>query len=188
MRLLLHICCENCGLYPLNSLSSRGIDVKGYWFNPNIHPEDEYLRRLDALRRLEGLWGLDIEYEDRYGRDEFEKAVRENDGIRCEACYEMRLRETAGSAKKMGLDGFTTTLFVSPYQKFDLIVDTGRRIQEEYNIPFHEEDFRGGWNEGVRMSRQLGLYRQNYCGCIYSKIEREEQKRMKNAQRDRAHR
>jgi predicted adenine nucleotide alpha hydrolase (AANH) superfamily ATPase len=76
----------------------------------------------------------------------------------------------------MGLDGFTTTLIVSPHQKFDLIVDTGRQLEKEYSIPFFAMDFREGWNEGVRLSKKLGLYRQKYCGCVYSKKEREESK------------
>jgi predicted adenine nucleotide alpha hydrolase (AANH) superfamily ATPase len=176
MKLLMHFCCANCGLYPIKRLAERGIDFRGLWFNPNIHPEDEYLRRLDALRRLESLRGLDIEYVDYYGLEEFKASVEAHDGLRCEACYMMRLERTAVKAKEMGLDGFTTTLLVSPYQKFDLIVSTGRMLQEKHSVAFFEEDFRPGWKEALGMSRELGLYRQNYCGCIYSKKEREERK------------
>jgi predicted adenine nucleotide alpha hydrolase (AANH) superfamily ATPase len=176
MKLLVHICCANCSLYPISHLAEKGIDIKGLWFNPNIHFHDEYSRRLEALRTVERLWGLDIEYVDHYGLEDFKRAVTAHDGLRCEVCYRIRLDSTAKTAKKMGLDGFTTTLLVSPHQKFDLIVDTGRQLEKEYSIPFFAMDFREGWNEGVRLSKKLGLYRQKYCGCVYSKKEREESK------------
>jgi predicted adenine nucleotide alpha hydrolase (AANH) superfamily ATPase len=172
MKLLIHICCANCGTYPINALASRGIGLKGLWFNPNIHPEEEYVKRLRALRTLQGLWGLDIHYMDRYGLEEFNNALEGHDGIRCEACYRMRLRETASAAGKMGLDAFTTTLLVSPFQKFDLILKVGRETEREFSIPFFFEDFRGGYREGLGIAGELGLYRQNYCGCLYSMEER----------------
>jgi predicted adenine nucleotide alpha hydrolase (AANH) superfamily ATPase len=84
----------------------------------------------------------------------------------------MRLEETAKTAKKMGLNGFTTSLLVSPYQKFDMIEMVGKEIGKKYSIQFYFEDFRPGWNEGMRISKELGLYRQKYCGCIYSEMER----------------
>lgn len=177
----MHICCANCSLYPFNRLTLKGIDIKGLWFNPNIHPEEEYSKRLEAVKTLEGLWGLDIEYIDRYGLKDFLKVIEDHEGIRCSACYRMRFQETAVTAKKMGLDGFTTTLLVSPYQRFDLIVDTGRQIEKQCNIRFYWEDMRAGWKEAVRLSRQLGLYRQKYCGCIYSKEERETQREQRPA-------
>jgi predicted adenine nucleotide alpha hydrolase (AANH) superfamily ATPase len=172
MRLLLHICCANCSLYPVRHLTAQGVEIKGFWFNPNIHPRQEYARRLETLRTLEGLWDLDIEYAGHYGLGDFLREIKDHDGIRCARCYLMRLRETAATAKKMALDGFTTTLLVSPYQKFDLIVELGRQAAREYSIPFHAWDFRAGWQEGVGLSRELGLYRQNYCGCVFSGQER----------------
>jgi predicted adenine nucleotide alpha hydrolase (AANH) superfamily ATPase len=174
MKLLVHICCANCGLYPISHLADKGIDITGLWFNPNIHFEDEYSRRLDALRTLEGLWGFEMVYMDHYGLEDFQRAVEAHDGLRCEVCYRIRLKRTAKTASKMGLDGFTTTLLVSPYQKFDLIVDMGRRLEKEYSVPFVATDFRKGWNDGRRFLKELGLYRQKYCGCLYSKEEMEE--------------
>ena len=174
----MHICCANCGLYPIKTLFSKGIELKGLWFNPNIHPLDEYSKRLDALKTLQGLWGLDIEYIDHYGLDEFVKEVdahkaRGGSKPRCAACYRMRLDVAAITAKKMGLDGFTTSLLVSPYQKFDLIVEAGREMEKRHSIMFYLEDFRPGYREGVRLSKELGLYRQRYCGCVFPKEERE---------------
>ena len=84
----------------------------------------------------------------------------------------MRLEETARIAKKMGLDGFTTSLLVSPFQKFDMIIDIGREMAKRYSIPFYFEDFRPGWKDSISLSKELGLYRQKYCGCVYSEMER----------------
>jgi hypothetical protein len=172
MKLLMHICCANCCLYPLQTLSSKSIDIKGLWINPNIHPYTEYQMRLDSLHKLEKAWGLEIEYIDHYGLKEFLKAVVNNEEKRCISCYSMRLEETARAAKSMGLDGFTTSLLVSPYQKFDIIVTIGQEMGKRYSIPFYHEDFRPGWKVSISLSRELGLYRQKYCGCVYSEMER----------------
>jgi predicted adenine nucleotide alpha hydrolase (AANH) superfamily ATPase len=172
MKLLMHICCANCSLYPLKCLFSKGIDIKGLWFNPNIHPYIEYHNRLEALKNLQKIWNLDIEYIDHYGLKEFLRAVVNNEDNRCLTCYSIRLNETAKTAKKMGLDGFTTTLLVSPYQKFDIIIEVGKEMGERYSIPFYFEDFRLGWKNSVSLSKELGLYRQKYCGCVYSEMER----------------
>jgi epoxyqueuosine reductase len=172
MKLLMHICCANCCLYPLKTLSSRGIEIKGLWLNPNIHPYTEYKMRLDALQNLQHAWGLDIEYTDHYGLKDFLRKVVNREDDRCTFCYSMRLEETAKTAKKMGLDGFTTSLLVSPYQKFDIIMNTGKEMGIKYSIPFYAEDFRPGWHEGTKISKELGLYRQKYCGCVYSEMDR----------------
>jgi predicted adenine nucleotide alpha hydrolase (AANH) superfamily ATPase len=172
MKLLMHICCANCSLYPIQSLTSKGIDIKGLWLNPNIHPYTEYRLRFDALQKLDDMWNLDIEYIDNYGLKEFLRTVVNHEENRCAFCYTMRLEETARTAKKMGLDGFTTSLLVSPYQKFDMILKVGTDMGKRYSIPFFIEDFRPGWKEGMRLSREFGLYRQKYCGCVYSEMER----------------
>src|SRR6266542_4099225 len=118
MKLLVHICCSNCGLYPLKSLLSKGIDVKGLWFNPNIHPLPEYQSRLASLQKLQRAWGLEIEYIEHYDIDFFIEKIGDPGDNRCVRCYALRLEETAKNAAKMKLDGFTTSLLVSPYQKF----------------------------------------------------------------------
>jgi len=172
MKLLMHICCANCSLYPLKSLFSKSTDVKGLWFNPNIHPFTEYQMRLESVQKLQKVWNLDIEYVDYYGVKEFLRAVVNKEDERCIFCYSIRLEETARIAKKMALDGFTTSLLVSPYQKFDMIIKIGKEMGRRYSIPFYCEDFRYGWKESIGISRELGLYRQKYCGCIYSEMER----------------
>jgi predicted adenine nucleotide alpha hydrolase (AANH) superfamily ATPase len=185
MELLMHICCANCALYPVRSLQDDGVLLTGLWFNPNIHPEDEYEKRMGAVKQLESAWGLRMEYAGDYGFDEFTKAVESHQGVRCEVCYRMRMRETARRASEGPYDGFTTSLLVSPYQKHDLLAEAGRDASREFGVPFHNVDFRPGWREGQRMSRKLGFYRQYYCGCTYSKQERDEERAQRK--REKAH-
>jgi predicted adenine nucleotide alpha hydrolase (AANH) superfamily ATPase len=172
MKLLMHMCCSNCSIHPLQSLLLEGIDVRGFWFNPNIHPYTEYSSRLESLMTLGKLWNLDIAYADDYALDAFLSSVAGKGVERCSVCYEMRLDRTAREAKRMHLDGFTTSLLVSPYQKFDMILDIARKAAHRHGIPFHAADFRTGWKTAQALSRDLGLYRQKYCGCIYSERDR----------------
>lgn len=176
----MHICCSNCSLFPLQHFLLLGIDIRGMWFNPNIHPYTEYKNRLDSLLRLQKTWALDIEYFDDYALDDFLKAVVGQGPERCELCYAIRLEKTAETAKKMGLDGFTTSLLASPYQKFDMIIKTGKALGKRHGIEFIAEDLRQGWGVSRGLSLELGLYRQKYCGCIYSEMERYAKKRKKD--------
>lgn len=172
MKLLMHLCCSNCSIYPLQNLLLKGIDVTGFWFNPNIHPFTEYSERLASLRKLQGLWNFDVEYDDDYALDSFLKAIAGRDAERCSTCYEMRLDRTAEAAKKMHFDGFSTSLLVSPYQKFDKILEKGKDAAVKHDIEFYCEDFRPGFYQSKKLSKELDLYRQKYCGCIYSEMER----------------
>ncbi len=168
----MHMCCSNCSLYPMKSLLYKGIDVRGLWFNPNIHPLPEYTERLASVERLRKSWSFDVEYIDNYGIDDFMQAIRDPNDNRCVRCYAMRLDKTAKTARKMNLDGFTTSLLVSPYQKFEAIVSIGSEMGKRYSIPFYIEDFRVGYRESIPLSKELGLYRQKYCGCVFSESER----------------
>lgn len=168
----MHICCSNCSIYPLQNLLAKGIDIRGLWFNPNIHPYTEYAKRLDSLRKLQKLWSLDVEYIDRYPLEEFLGAVVNRGTNRCAVCYAIRLDKTAETAKRMQFDGFTTSLLVSPYQKFAIIEDVGKEMAKKHGIAFYAEDFRKGWQTSKSLSTELDLYRQKYCGCIYSEMER----------------
>ncbi len=172
MKLLMHICCSNCSIYPLENFLCRGIDIRGLWFNPNIHPYTEYLNRLDSLGKLGKLWNLDIEYIDEYALDDFLKSIVNRGKNRCSFCYSMRIEKTAVTARKMNLDGFTTSLLASPYQKFDMINEIGKETGKRHGIPFYAEDVRRGWGISRGLSMELGLYRQKYCGCVYSEMER----------------
>ncbi len=172
MRILLHICCANCAIYPVEVLRGRGEEVKGFFFNPNIHPYQEYLRRLESLRRYAEEMDLEVIYRDEYLLEEFLRKVAQHPEERCPYCYSLRLEATAQEAKEGGFDGFSSTLLQSTHQNHRLIHEIGDRIAQEFGIPFLYEDFRVGWRRGVEVSKAMGLYRQQYCGCIYSEKER----------------
>jgi predicted adenine nucleotide alpha hydrolase (AANH) superfamily ATPase len=180
MKLLLHICCANCGIYPLERIKERGDEVVGYFFNPNIHPYQEFQKRLESLRQYSENVGLEVVYRDEYLLEEFLRNVSQRPEERCQYCYLVRLEATAREAKKSGFDQFSTTLLQSTHQNHQLIKETGERVAKEVGIPFYYEDFRQGWKKGVEVSKEMGLYRQQYCGCIYSEKERfTKTKRMK---------
>ncbi len=179
MNTLIHICCANCAAYPLNTLAGRGVDFTGFWYNPNIHPLTEYRLRLDTLKTLQTKWNFNVIYEDIYGLDLFLKTIQNPEGSRCEKCYNMRLEETAKKAKSLNYQSFTTTLLYSIYQKFDTIAEKGGELAEKYDVEFYFEDFRTGWHKGIELSKSLSLYRQKYCGCLFSEIERYDNKRKK---------
>ena len=171
-EILLHICCANCAIYPLQRIRERGDEVVGYFFNPNIHPYQEYQRRLESLKRYSEEVGLEVIYRDEYLLEEFLKNVSHRVEERCRYCYSVRLEATAQEAKKKGFDQFSTTLLQSTHQNHSFIKETGERLAKEVGIPFYYEDFRQGWRKGVEISKAMGLYRQQYCGCIYSEKER----------------
>jgi epoxyqueuosine reductase len=172
MKILMHICCGPCTIYPLKELRTKGHEVSGIFYNPNIHPYQEYQRRLQTLNNYAIKAYLNVVYPDDYPLEEFlrQTAYKEND--RCEYCLQSRLRFTAEMAAAEKYDGFTSTLLYSKYQKHDLIREIGEHFGKQLGISFYYEDFRTGWAEGVRISRELDMYRQPYCGCIYSEKER----------------
>ena len=172
MRILLHICCVNCAIYPLERIGERGDEAVGYFFNPNIHPYQEYQKRLDALKQYSEKVELKVIYLDEYLLEEFLRNVSHRVKERCQFCYSVRLEATAREAKDQGFDRFSTTLLQSTHQNHALIKETGERIAQEIGIPFYYEDFRQGWRRGLEVSKSMGLYRQQYCGCIYSEKER----------------
>ncbi len=172
MKILLHICCVNCSIYPLERMKEKGDDAVGYFFNPNIHPYQEYQKRLNALRIYSEKVGLKVIYRDEYLLEEFLINVSHRVKERCRYCYTVRLEATAREAKKEAFDGFSTTLLQSTHQNHDLIKETGEHLSKEIAIPFYYEDFRQGWRKGMEVSKAMGLYRQQYCGCIYSEKER----------------
>jgi predicted adenine nucleotide alpha hydrolase (AANH) superfamily ATPase len=172
MKILLHICCANCAIYPLERMKEKGDDVTGYFFNPNIHPYQEYQKRLESLRGYSERVGLKVIYRDEYLLEEFLRNVSHRVKERCQYCYSIRLEATAREAKKNRFDQFSTTLLQSNQQNHSLIKETGERLAKEVEIPFYYEDFRRGWRKGLEVSKAMGLYRQQYCGCIFSEKER----------------
>jgi hypothetical protein len=176
MRILLHTCCANCVLFPLKELRKGGHEVTAFFYNHNIHPYQEYLKRKETLVELAPKINLPVICPERYDLKEFLRNVAFKEDERCSYCYRSRLQATVEEAKKGGYDCFSTTLLYSKFQKHDIIKKTGEALSEEYGIEFYYQDFRKGWEEGVRESKELNLYRQQYCGCIYSEEERYLQK------------
>jgi len=170
--ILMHICCGPCSLFPIKYLRNNGYDITGYFYNPNIHPFQEFKKRLNSVEIVSEKKQLKIEVYRRYELREFLRLVVFHEDVRCDFCVDMRLEKTAQLAKKLGIYSFTTTLLYSKYQNHDYIKFRGNTIAEKYSMDFVYKDFRIGWQEGVKESIDLGLYRQPYCGCVYSEQER----------------
>lgn len=172
MKILLHVCCANCSIYPVKVLREQNHKVTGFFFNHNIHPYQEFQRRLDAVKEYSAQVELPMIYCEEYFLEEFLANVAKDPANRCGYCYLSRLEETARVAAEQGFDGFSSSLLYSRYQQHDLIRQTGEKLAEQYGLQFIYADFRTGWQEGIRVSKSMGLYRQQYCGCIYSEKER----------------
>ena len=172
MKLLLHICCGPCAIYPLNQLRNQGIEVSGYFYNPNIHPYREFKQRIQGVQQLAENSTLEIEIETRYGLTEFVRKVVFHERERCPICYAMRLEQVAQKAKDQGYDAFSTTLLYSKYQDHECIRKIGESLARKYQLGFDYQDFRAGWKQGIDQAIAMNLYRQAYCGCIYSEQER----------------
>ena len=172
MNTLLHICCAPCANACIDSLRQEGNEVTGFWYNPNIHPFTEYRARRNCLREYAKAIGLPLLEKDEYALRPFVREVAQDLENRCVKCYEMRLFETARVAKEQGFDSFTASLFISPYQNHDLMLDVANRAAEEYGIEFLCRDFRPLFKAGQEKARELGFYMQKYCGCVFSEEER----------------
>ena len=175
MRVLLHMCCGPCSCYPVKKLRENGMEPVGYFFNPNIHPYKEWERRLLTAKEFADKVNMEIHVNEIYMlRDFLRKALAAEQvpNGRCQMCYTWRLEETARFAANHGFEAFSSTLFYSIYQQHELMKETATFFSKKYGVPFYYEDFRLGWQEGIDISHELELYRQPYCGCIFSEEER----------------
>ena len=172
--ILLHTCCAPCSTHVITELKKDYI-VTLFFYNPNVHPVEEYGKRLEEARKISK--ALEVSFiEGDYNTKKWFNAVkgRENNkegGKRCEICFRVRLEETAGLAKEKGFDLFTTTLTVSPYKNAEVINQVGKGLEKEYNVKFLSVDFKkqDGYKKSIELSKEHNLYRQHYCGCVYSK-------------------
>ena len=188
-RLFLHACCAPCSSYVMEYLSQY-FEITIFFYNPNIAPEEEYAHRVAEIRRLIG----EMEFvhpvtlvEGRYDPKEFYEMAKgledcPEGGERCFLCYELRLREAAELAKKMQMDYFTTTLSISPLKNAEKLNEIGDALAEEYGIAYLNSDFKkkNGYKRSVELSEQYGMYRQYYCGCVFSKNQRDREIALKN--------
>ncbi len=172
MKILLHTCCGPCCIYPVQSLRSEGLDVMGFFFRSNIHPYQECMRREETLKTYAQTINLKIIVESGYDLEGFLQKMVFREPDRCAICYHQRLKATAALARRGHFDSFSTTLLFSKFQNHDKIKQLGISIGRSFDIPFLYRDFRTGWTEGVQKSKALNMYRQQYCGCIYSEKER----------------
>lgn len=172
-RVLLHVCCGPCAIYPVRCLREAGLEVVALFYNPNIHPLTEYLRRREGLVRVAEKMDFKAIYkDDEYDPQEYLRAVAFREQNRCRICYHMRLERTWSIAKRGGFDFFTSTLLYSRQQMHEAVAGLGRDISGNSETKFYYADFRPGWKEGIEQSKEWGIYRQQYCGCIYSEKER----------------
>jgi len=171
--ILLHICCGPCGTYTIRRLHEQGFEVRGFWYNPNIHPFAEHERRRECVRLYAEDIDLPMLWSEGYEMPAYFRAVAGHEafGERCAICYRLRLQRTAQVAREQGFDAFTTTLLISPYQQQALIRDIGEELAREHGVHFYFENFRQGWSERGHMARDHEMYQQRYCGCVYSEWE-----------------
>ena len=173
MKLLMHTCCAPCNVYCIDSLRAENIEPTCFWYNPNIHPYIEYKTRRDCLKKYTDEVGVKLIIKEEYGLDDFCRNVISDLDNRCvNYCYPKRIGETAKYAKAHGFDAFTTTLLISPYQKHEELKKVCEQVANYYDIDFLYRDFRVGFREGQAKARELGLYLQKYCGCIFSEEDR----------------
>lgn len=187
-RVLLHICCAPDATYPVLFLRGMHYNVTGFFYNPNIHPKEEYEKRLEEIRKLSKIQNFPLiegEYGDQVLRNWFSMVrglEKEKEGNkRCYLCYKERLMKTAELAKELNFDYFTTTITISPHKKSQWVFEIAHELERVYGVKFLEVDFKkkNGFKASVILSKYYGLYRQNYCGCIFSKVEAENFRRMK---------
>lgn len=177
MRILFHICCGPCAIVPLRELLAEGHAVDGALVNPNIHPTTEFEKRNEAARTVAASLGVRIAREDPYGLREFLRAIASHEDRRCPICYRLRLQRVAALARAGGYDAFTTSMLVSTHQDHDEVRRAGEEAACEHGVAFLYRDFRPRVMDGVRASKEMGIYRQRYCGCILSECERFGEKR-----------
>jgi len=174
MKILLHICCGVCASSVIERLLCEGHTVTGFFYNPNIHPADEYQRRLEAAKKAAGEWNIEL-VEGKYDRERWFESVKgqvysPEGGKRCAICYRLRLEKTYEYMKRHMFNAFTTTLTVSPMKDALVVNEIGRDIGGD---KFICADFKkkGGFQRAGELSKEWGLYRQHYCGCVYSQEE-----------------
>lgn len=180
MKTLLHICCAPCAIECIAALRTEGIFPDGLFYNPNIHPTTEYKMRKNTLVDYAKTIDLKLTCAGEYGLREFLNGVSPDFDNRCTWCYTSRLAFSAEYAAAHGYDSFSTTLLISPYQNHELLQKIGQDMAQKHGIQFLYRDFRSYFKEGQDKARELGLYMQKYCGCIFSEEDRYKKRKKKS--------
>ena len=173
-KVLVHSCCAPCLVYVHQQFDLRGMEPTAFFYNPNIHPKEEFNHRKETLKKYSSSWGvLPVIYDDEYDLEDFiSKFKLAPKKERCEFCYKRRMQKTAKTAKEKGFDAFTTTLLISPFQDHEMIKTLAEEAAKEHGVQFLYEDFRSGYREGRRQALTMELYCQKYCGCVFSLNEK----------------
>jgi predicted adenine nucleotide alpha hydrolase (AANH) superfamily ATPase len=180
LNVLLHICCAPCAIYPIESIKKAGHRLAGYFYNPNIHPYSEYIKRKAEVEKLSKECSVNVVYGSYEPEKYFQTVAYDGKAEdRCPECWWLRLFYTAKFAKENGFDFFTTTLLGSPYQDHGIIKTIGEDIAGKAAFKFYYEDFRTGFKAAHDKARSRGIYCQNYCGCLFSEKEKLEKKKSK---------
>ena len=171
-KVLVHVCCAHCAAYTVDYWRQQGYEVSALWYNPNIHPYLEHQHRLESMKSLAQEINLVLTIPEGYDMVEYFRRVAGNEAQRCQHCFDLRLARTAEIAREMDFTAFTTTLLISPHQKHDLLREIGSKLAEKHGIEFLYADLRKRYSESRHLTKPLNLYRQQYCGCVYSEYER----------------
>ncbi len=172
MRILLHICCGPCAIMPVDDLRAGGHELRGLFYNPNIQPYTESRRRRQTLEQWARDQELPLIVQDEYDPETWLRNVAWRESERCTPCLAQRLERAAAIAKKGGFEAFSTTLLYSIRQKHRLIKELGAAAGRRRGVEFLYRDWRPFWKEGIERSKAAGMYRQQYCGCIFSERDR----------------
>lgn len=172
MKILLHTCCGPCSIYPLEKLTEEGFDITGFYYRSNIHPYTECKKREETLLAFADEKNLKIIVQKGYEIEAFLRMMAFREKERCRLCYHERFRSTALMAKSGKFEAFSSTLLYSKFQNHELMKEIAESVSKELGIPFVYMDFREGWKKGIEISKEKGMYRQSYCGCIYSEKDR----------------
>ncbi len=171
-KVLIHICCAHCAAYTVAYWREQGYEVGGYWHNPNIHPFSEHQARLESTRELAKRLDFPLIEAEGYEMPEYFRRVASHEEDRCRYCFEMRLMSTAEAAKANGYGAFTSTLLISPHQAHDILKEMGEKVGRETGVEFLYADLRKRYSDSRHITKPMELYRQQYCGCLYSEWER----------------
>ncbi|MFO7611872.1 MAG: epoxyqueuosine reductase QueH [Clostridia bacterium] len=169
MKLLLHVCCGPCLAAFDEYFKENKIKYSGYFYNPNIHPYMENIRRMKTFREYAAGLNLEVIIDPQFDQSTWENELKLLTAAeRCAYCYKRRIESCAKTAGEKGFTHFTTTLLISPYQDHDMIIETGKLAEEKFGVKFYYNDFRTLYRHGQDIAGEAGIYRQKYCGCIYS--------------------
>ena len=172
MKLLVHACCAHCTAYTIEYWRAQGYEVSALWYNPNIHPFTEHNLRLEAMKSLSRNMSFPLEIVEGYDFQEYFRRVAGHEAQRCSFCFELRLSRVAQKAAELGIAAFTSSLLISPHQKHETAKAIAEKVASQIGISFLYADLRKRYSDSRHITKPMELYRQQYCGCIYSEYER----------------